>query len=392
MRFPVVAPGLVALLMMGPGLAADELDDAIRDVSQVSENADGSAAAARAVQLLKQQQVDFLPRLMEAMDTDNIVAANWYRQAYETIVARELAGDDPQLPTDFLRTLVLDQQRQGRLRRLAWDLLDSVDPDFRQTYLKSLLADPEFSSDAVALTMQAAARLLADDKQLLAVEKYRQAFEASRQSGQIIAAADQLARLEHPVDIIQHMGLLNRWYLLGPFDAPGFSGFKTSFPPQKKVDLAAQYDGKDGQQIRWRPVQTSDRLGQLNLIQEIAAVKEAVGYAYAEVHSPRTQAAELRCGADDNMTVWINGKLAFSRGQWLNGTRLDRFSSPIQLRKGTNKILIKICQGPQHKNPAVPNNWSMQLRLCNASGGSIGVRTLLPSAEELAAADKDGKE
>ena len=117
MRFPVVAPGLVALLMMGPGLAADELDDAIRDVSQVSENADGSAAAARAVQLLKQQQVDFLPRLMEAMDTDNIVAANWYRQAYETIVARELAGDDPQLPTDFLRTLVLDQQRQGRLRR-----------------------------------------------------------------------------------------------------------------------------------------------------------------------------------------------------------------------------------------------------------------------------------
>jgi len=44
---------------------------------------------------------------------------------------------------------------------------------------------------------------------------------------------------------------------------------------------------------------------------------------------------------------------------------------------------VKICQGPQHKNPAVPNNWSMQLRLCDNTGGSVQVRISRPLPTEL---------
>ena len=50
---------------------------------------------------------------------------------------------------------------------------------------------------------------------------------------------------------------------------------------------------------------------------------------------------------------------ALGRDQWLNGTRLDRFVTPVRRAAGMNRLLVKICQGPQHKDPEVPNNWSL---------------------------------
>jgi hypothetical protein len=100
--------------------------------------------------------------------------------------------------------------------------------------------------------------------------------------------------------------------------------------------------------------------------------------------SETDQQVDLRCGADDNLTVWINGKIAFRRLQWLNGTRLDRFTAKSTLKKGRNRVLVKVCQGPQHKNPAVPNNWSLQVRFCDADGLGIRLRSGLPAVKEPA--------
>jgi hypothetical protein len=376
--------GVLLLFLLQPlTIAADEVADAIQVIAKTGDQARGSESAAAAVRRLTEENISLVPRLLSAMDTPNIVAANWYRQAYEIIVENELGKENPRIPVELLKEFVLDRKHQGRVRRLAWDLLDRVEPGFRQAETPRLLDDPEFGSDAVERTMQAAQQLLDAGKKQEAIAIYQIAFSASRLDNQILAAADRLGQLGEPVNIIEHMGFLHRWYLLGPFDAPGFSGYQMSFPPEKKVDLAAEYTGKDGTPIRWQASQSANRLGQLNLATAIAPVKEAVGYAYAEVHSPREQDVQLRCGADDNMTVWINGKKTFTRLQWLNGTRLDRFTSPAHLEEGVNTILIKICQGPQHKNPAVPNNWSMQLRLCDRSGGSVQVRISRPLLTEL---------
>ena len=46
-----------------------------------------------------------------------------------------------------------------------------------------------------------------------------------------------------------------------------------------------------------------------------------------------------------------------------------------ELKAGRNTLLVKICQGPQHKDPEVPNNWSLQLRLCDADGRGIPFNT-----------------
>jgi hypothetical protein len=87
----------------------------------------------------------------------------------------------------------------------------------------------------------------------------------------------------------------------------------------------------------------------------------------------------LRAGADDNLTVWLNGRKVFAREQWLNGIRFDRFVAPVELDEGTNRLLVKICQGPQHVNPDVPNNWTFQLRLCDPQGAGVPFTSTLPN-------------
>jgi hypothetical protein len=387
LRYSIVIAFFPCLILVAQDTSqgADKVQAALQVIDQVGPQGRGSAAARQAADQLLQEGIEILPQLFGHMDTENLVAANWCRYVYQQIVTRELAKPQPQIPADFLRSYILQSKHQGRARRLAWDLLDHVDPQFRQQQLPRLLDDREFRSEAVQRVLQQADQSQQAGEAKAAISHYRLAFQHARDNSQIIKAADQLGRLNVKVDIIKQMGFLHRWYLLGPFDAPEFSGFEQAFPPESKVDLSATYAGQDGT-IGWKPYQATDRLGQTNLVQVIGPVKEAVGYAYSEVHSPQSQKAELRCGADDNMTVWINGKRVFSRGQWLNGTRLDRFSAPCELQQGTNRILIKICQGPQHKNPAVPNNWSFQIRLCDSTGLNVGLKPLKPTAAEISSA------
>jgi hypothetical protein len=371
---------MVTALLLGltlPPSRADEVDDLLAAVARVKVTGEGSAEARAAVEALARRGPDALPRLLTAMDGANVVAANWYRTACERIVARELAKPKPQLPIADLQAYVKDGRHNGRARRLVLELLDRQTPDFGRELLPRLLDDPEFRGDAVDLALGAGDKAKAAGDKPAAAEAYRRAFRHARDSGQVVRAAQSLQSLGEAVSIIEHMGFVIDWYLLGPFDAPEFTGFDKVFPPQEKpsepINLKASYTGQGGKTIAWRRHETTDTLGQLNLIQAIASVKEAVGYAYTEVLSPREQRVELRCGADDNLTVWLNGEKVLARRQWLNGTRLDRFIAPVTLRKGKNLLLVKICQGPQHKNPEVPNNWSLQLRFCDAEGTAVGV-------------------
>ena len=234
-----------------------------------------------------------------------------------------------------------------------------------------LFADPEFRQDAVETALSAGQQALEGGDSETAREQFHLAFEHARDGGQAQRAAGKLTGLGEQADVAGHLGLVVDWWLIGPFDAPLTSGYAREFLPHDRVDLAGRYVGQEGRAIGWARHHTADSLGLVNLAQAIAPAKEAVGYAYAELISPRDLAGQVRCGADDNCTVWLNGEKVFGREQWLNGTRFDRFIAPVRLRQGANQLLVKICQGPQHKDPQVPNNWSLQLRLCDAGWQGI---------------------
>jgi hypothetical protein len=316
------------------------------------------------------------------MQTSNPVAANWYKAAYESIVERELARPAPDFPLATLQAFVREPKHAGRVRRLALLLLERLEPGYTAKLVAGLVDDPEFRPDAVDAALAAGQQALEHGDSEAARDAFQRAFEHARASQQVVRAADKLAALGEHVDIASHLGLVVDWWLVGPFAAPQFSGFAATFPPEQAVDLAAQYAGQEGGTVRWVRHRTDDALGLVNLVQALGPAAEAVGYAYSELDAPRAQAAELRCGADDNCTVWLNGRKVFSRQQWLNGIRFDRFVTRVQLEQGRNRLLVKVCQGPQHKDPQVGNAWSLQLRLCDENGKGAAFRSALPPARE----------
>jgi hypothetical protein len=281
-----------------------------------------------------------------------------------------------------LKTFVGDASHAGRVRRLALALCDRLEPQYSKALVPRLLDDPEFRNDAVDAALAAGQKALEQGDSETARAEFEQAFRHSRESQQTVRAADKLVGLGDKVDIAAHLGLVVDWWLIGPFDAPAFTGFAREFPPEQHVDLKAQYTGQSGSPIGWIRYRTTDPLGLLNLVQALAPATEAVAYAYAEIHSSRDQTAQLRCGADDNCTAWLNGQKVFGRDQWLNGTRFDRFTTPVHLQQGANQLLVKICQGPQHKDPQVANAWSLQLRFCDESGAGLSFQSGLPAVSE----------
>lgn len=376
----------------------DSIDRWLTVVLAAGPQATGSTAARDARDQLAEQPASALPRLFAALDSARPVAANWLRSAIQDVVDRERAKPQPDWPVASLREFVRDSKHSGRGRRLAFELLQTWDIRFRDEFLATRLDDPEFRADAVALTLKLGDEAQSADQRSQAVERYRSAFLHARESDQVLAAARKLTQAGEPVDPIRHLGFVARWHLLGPFDAPGTTGFDEAFPPEQAVaaaasgavDLSATYSGKDNARLAWKPHATTDSLATVNLITAIAPVREAAGYAYAELTAPREQAVELRCSADDNLTVWVNGEKVLARRQWLNGTRLDRFSAPARLQAGVNRVFVKICQGPQHVNPEVPNNWTFQLRLCDATGAGAAFDVTRPSADDLSSEKKPG--
>ena len=78
--------------------SADEVDDALATIAKAGPQGTGSVEARKARDQLARQGTGILPKLLAAMDTKNVVAANWCRTAYEEITARELAKDSPGFP------------------------------------------------------------------------------------------------------------------------------------------------------------------------------------------------------------------------------------------------------------------------------------------------------
>jgi hypothetical protein len=360
-----------------------EIDAHFKTLAKLGEQGSGSGPAREARRWLAAEcGSDSLPQILAAMDTQNIVAANWVRTVYDEIVRRELGKPSPSFPVPYLHDYVRDGRREGRARRLVLELLNRIDPKFGPETIPTLLEDGEFRDDAVAALMKSADDDRIAGRKEAAVGLYQKAFAHARESSQVTGIADQLSALGEKANIVEHLGFVIDWYLVGPFDAPEKTGYDLKLPPEETVDLAATYPGQAGTEIRWKRFRTDDRMGSLDLAQAVAPAKEAVAYAYAELESPKEVPVQLRCSADDNLFVWLNGEKVFGRGQWLNGTRLDRFVTPVKLRAGKNEVLVKVCQGPQHSDPSVGNAWSMQLRFCTEDGAGVPLKSLLPPIDE----------
>jgi alpha-galactosidase len=106
-----------------------------------------------------------------------------------------------------------------------------------------------------------------------------------------------------------------------------------------EVDTGARYLSS-GKNIEWRNA-SADKAGFVDLANEIGTHEWALAYAYAELDSIHAREAVLRCGSDDGIKIWLNGKE-------IHCTDIMRRYSPasdsknIHLVAGLNKLLVKI--------------------------------------------------
>ncbi len=354
----------------------------LQDLKTVANQGRGTEAGRAAWERVSNGGPELLLPLLRALDRPEVVASNWLRTAFDRIVERDLQAGGKKIDAGALLAFVQDDQRQGRARRLALETVEKLRPGTSAKLFPNWLHDPEFRYEGVAVALEEARRLRKEGTKDQATAALRRILDAARDQQQARAAAAGLLELGVTVSVAQHLGFLVDWYLIGPFDSQGKKGYHLSYPPEKKVDLAEELAGQ-GRKVRWKryrvkePPPTSGGRHQalVNIPEALGDADDAVAFAYTEFTVPAAQEVEFRGAADDNLTVWVNGVRAFGFEEWRNGVRLDRHRFKVRLHPGKNTVLVKVCQSPP---PNPEPNWEFFLRIVDATGKGIAMKSALP--------------
>ena len=364
---------LFALPSLAPAADVTDLADRIKAVGR--EGA-GNSEAAAAWKELSRRGTDAIVPLLATIDGASPAAANWLRSAIDAIVERETAAKHP-LPAKDLEAFLCDTKHAGTARRLAFELLCRAEPAARDRLLPTFLNDPgaELRYDAVEAEFEKAKALPKDSD--AAKDQLRKLIDAARDVNQTEAIAKELEQRGSPVDLAKHFAFITSWYLVAGFDNTDGKGFQAVYPPEKGVDLAAKYAGKDGKEVAWKPYTTAEKNGAVDLNKAIAKEKNAVAYGYVVIESPAARPVEVRAASATALKIWLNGKEIFARETYHQSFEQDSHIAPATLNAGRNTILIKICQNNQTEDWA--QNWMYQLRLTDPVGTAIPVKVVDPA-------------
>ena len=360
----------LALLVCGlttlPTLAADaELAKHLGQVKAVGPKGAGHREAGAAAKALAKAEAADLPKILAAMDGANLLAENWIRGIAETVAQKQVATGG-NLPVSALEGFLADTKHSPRGRRLAYELIASVDPSASARLIPKLLNDPslELRRDAVAMALEDAAKAPEGE----AVAAYRKALAASRDLDQIKAAAAKLNELKAKPDVPLHMGFVMSWHVVGPFDNTGDKGWDIAYPPETKLDLAAKYEGQKGE-VRWFETTTQDEFGIVDLATVLDKHKGAIAYVATEFVSEKAQEVDIRVGCINAHNVWLNGEELTANHVYHAGMEVDQYLMKGKMKKGKNTILLKVCQNEQTEMWA--QRWQFQLRVCDSIGTAI---------------------
>ena len=155
------------------------------------------------------------------------------------------------------------------------------------------------------------------------------------------------------------------WNVVGPFASPKAGGGKEISPaldiaygPEKNPDLRASYAGLGRAQVRWRRV-TAAADGRVYLTRLFKPTDWVLAYGEAFLYSPSARRVQLLLGADDTHVLWVNGAKVSTR-QGRHGSEPDDVTVPVDLRKGWNRVLLKVAN--------LDGGWAFQLRAADPDG------------------------
>jgi hypothetical protein len=362
---------LISLVLLPVGLTRGE-DPAIAKqiavIKAVGPKGQGHKEASAAAVQLQKTGIENLTQVLAGMDGANPLATNWLRGVAEAI-AQSHAQQGKKLPIGELKTFFADTRHSPRGRRLAYELILSVDPDAEQRLIPSLQDDPslELRYDAIRLAMEKAAALEKEDK-AAATKAYRDAFANARDVEQTKKLAAKLKELGEKVDMPTRMGFVTDWRVIGPFDNSQDLGWDKAFEPEKKVNFAAEHKGSKGP-VKWIEHHTDEEFGIVDLNKALDKHKGSIAYAATEFVSDKEQTVDIRLGCINANKVWVNGELVTANRVYHTGMVIDQYQGQAKLKKGKNLILVRISQNEQMEPWA--QDWRFQLRVTDALGGPV---------------------
>ena len=375
---PVFHVVLITALIAPTVVAQSNSDNAalmgaIKQVKNVQRHGGGHAKAVEAMNVLNSASASEIPVLLEGLDGANPISANWIRAA----IQKAVAGSES-LPADSIAAYFKDQSKNPQGRWLAWQIVCDCKSEFRDQTIDGLVTDPSMPLRAIGIAKQMEdAKAMGKDVENMDSEAkdkklaiLKSALENARDVKQISSIAKSMSPLGEEVDLPKHLGLLPTWDLVAGFDNKEESGFDVAYEPEK---IAATLELKQytvGDEVfDWSNATTTEKSGAVDLNKVIGKKKGVIAYAATTFESSSERDAEVRIGTPNAHKIWVNGELVMSNEIYHNSNSIDKFSAPVKLKKGDNKVLVKLCQNEQTQSWA--QDWSFQFRFCDSTGKAI---------------------
>lgn len=318
--------------------------------------------------------------LIRSMQDDNRLAANWLRLSAQSVFDRS-----PPNASD-LRQIINDPQAGDLSREAAFAFLSEFQTEAAQALVPAFEGDSclPLRRFAIARLLESAASESAAGNTQGSLQAAGQALDAARDIDQVTAAIKAINALiedeSQQVDSRQFLGLITRWQVVGPFDNSGGGGFAQVFAPEQSLatpDFQAKFSGKTGQ-VQWQTIQSDDREGFVDINKLVGKDNGACVYLAAPLESDAARSAEVRVGTYNAIKVWVNGQPCFDYETYHTNEMLDQYTGAAELKKGTNWIVVKLCQNEQKQSWA--QNWRFVLRVSDASGKAIAAADPSPGS------------
>lgn len=371
-RSVAVLAGLFLGSLLAPmAIAEDAINDAVAALRQAGGKGAGFEQAIPAAERLRKLPVDQLPRLLDGVADVNPVAENWFRG-----VVFDVARGTTPPATEMLVDYAMDRSNNAAGRGLAMELIRRQDSELAARLIDKCLEDPSLPlrEMAVEQAIGRAEELRRQDNTAAAIDLYRESLVAARHPRQLSRIVETLGKLGQEVSTADAFALIKSWHSVAPFDNVDGVGFDAVYSPESQfvstgsVDLDAKHDGKNGVAV-WRSIAASDDSGVVDLASAYNKEKGAVAYLYTEFESSRTRPVEVRLGCINANKVWVNGKPVMANEVYHSGSMLDQYIAKCQLEKGTNRILLKVCENEQTEPWA--QEWQFQFRLTDPTGKGL---------------------
>lgn len=162
-------------------------------------------------------------------------------------------------------------------------------------------------------------------------------------------------------ELTELLGVIRSWQVLGPLPWQISAGFTGGFAEEPQIDFSAEVDGLGGK-VTWKSVKETGPLGEVNLAGVLGMVEGAAAVAVCRIVVPDPAKAVLRCGSDDGIKVWVNGKAVFEN-DCDRGMAPDQDLIPVELNAGENRLTVVVTQRA--------GGWGFQARLTDEQGGPL---------------------